>query len=93
MRVYYRSVDVMVSEERFVWLTAPPRVFGIRALHDITIRSTRRGLFRPRRWELVTVEHGAEVLIFASRDERVFNQVVRALRRAVEHAGTGRGGD
>lgn len=97
MRVYFRSVDAVVTENRFVWLTEPMRVFEIRALHDISIRACRRtwrGLWlQPRRWELMALRHGAEVLIFASRDERVFNQVVRALRRAVEHAGTGRGGE
>jgi len=39
---------------------------------------------RPRRWELHAIYRGAEVLLYASIDARVFNQVARALRRAME---------
>jgi hypothetical protein len=39
---------------------------------------------RPRRWEIHAHYRGADVLMFASRDERIFNQVARALRRAME---------
>ena len=38
----------------------------------------------PRRWELHARYHGADVLLFSSPDERKFNQVSRALRRAIE---------
>jgi hypothetical protein len=41
---------------------------------------------RPRRWELRANYRGAEVVLYASSDVRVFNQVTRALRRAVEDA-------
>jgi hypothetical protein len=40
----------------------------------------------PRRWELRATYRGHEVILYASCDTRVFNQVVRALRRAVEDA-------
>jgi hypothetical protein len=43
-------------------------------------------LVRVTRWELRASYHGREVLLYASTDERVFNQVARALRRAVEDA-------
>jgi Family of unknown function (DUF6232) len=39
---------------------------------------------RPRRWELRANYRGLEVVLYASSDVRVFNQVARALRRAVE---------
>jgi hypothetical protein len=39
---------------------------------------------RPRRWELRATYRGYEVMLYASSDVRVFNQVARALRRAVE---------
>jgi hypothetical protein len=39
---------------------------------------------RPRRWELHAIYRGAEVLLYASIDSRVFNQVARALRRSME---------
>jgi hypothetical protein len=41
---------------------------------------------RPRRWELRANYRGQDVVLYASSDERVFNQVTRALRRAVEDA-------
>jgi hypothetical protein len=41
---------------------------------------------RPRRWELRAHYHGYEVVLYESADTRVFNQVARALRRAVEDA-------
>jgi hypothetical protein len=41
---------------------------------------------RPRRWELRAIHRGHEVVLYASSDARVFNQVARALRRAVEDA-------
>jgi len=42
------------------------------------------GRHRPRRWELLATYRGYEVMLYASADVRVFNQVARALRRAVE---------
>jgi hypothetical protein len=38
----------------------------------------------PRMWELHASYRSAEVLLYASADTRVFNQVSRALRRAME---------
>ncbi|MFI5494383.1 DUF6232 family protein [Actinoplanes sp. NPDC051859] len=39
---------------------------------------------RPRTWMLHAIYHGQSVELYASRDARVFNQVSRALRRAIE---------
>lgn len=41
---------------------------------------------RPQTWELRATYRGAAVVLFYSSDERVFNQVTRALRRAIEDA-------
>ena len=41
---------------------------------------------RPHRWELRARYRGVDVVLYASSDARVFNQVARALRRAVEDA-------
>ncbi|GIE89391.1 DUF6232 family protein [Actinoplanes regularis] len=38
----------------------------------------------PRRWELHAQYHGTAVVLYSSGDVRVFNQVGRALRRAME---------
>ena len=38
----------------------------------------------PTRWELRAQYRGQPVTLYASRDVRVFNQVARALRRAIE---------
>jgi hypothetical protein len=39
---------------------------------------------RPQRWELLANYRGNDVTLYATSDVRVFNQVARALRRAVE---------
>jgi Family of unknown function (DUF6232) len=41
---------------------------------------------RSRRWELHATYRGNEVVLYAATDARVFNQVSRALRRAMEDA-------
>jgi hypothetical protein len=41
---------------------------------------------RPRGWELHALYRGVDVVLYASFDERQFNQVKRALRRAIENA-------
>ncbi len=41
---------------------------------------------RPRRWELRANYRGHEVILYSSSDVTRFNQVTRALRRAVEDA-------
>jgi hypothetical protein len=131
-RTYYRGPDAVVTNELFVWRTAPPKLFAIRDLKKVGIvrRDVDRGRpsttraaagpavlalavwpivetpvlivtafvavalpavaaatywrLRPRRWELHATHRGAEVLLYASTDSRVFNQVARALRRAME---------
>jgi hypothetical protein len=40
---------------------------------------------RPRRWELRATYRDRPVRLYASTDARVFHQVSRALRRAVEN--------
>jgi hypothetical protein len=41
---------------------------------------------RPQTCELRAAYRGVEVVLYSSTDERVFNQVTRALRRAIEDA-------
>jgi len=41
---------------------------------------------RPQHWELRATYRGSDVKLYSSPDERVFNQVSRALRRAIEDA-------
>ncbi|WP_143235005.1 DUF6232 family protein [Paractinoplanes atraurantiacus] len=41
---------------------------------------------RTRTWEIHAKHHGAEVVVYASRDDRVFHQVQRAIRRSMEMA-------
>jgi len=48
-----------------------------------TVRSRQR---QRGRWELRATYRKTPVLLYASTDDRVFNQVVRGLRRAVEDA-------
>jgi len=48
---------------------------------------------RPRLWEIHATYRAAAVILYASTDARVFNQVARALRRAMEDAGPSATGD
>ena len=41
---------------------------------------------RPCRWELHAVYRSVDVMLYASMDSRVFNQVSRALQRSLEDA-------
>jgi hypothetical protein len=50
----------------------------------IAVAAYRR--LRPRLWELHGTYRHATVILYASTDTRVFNQVARALRRAMEDA-------
>jgi hypothetical protein len=89
MRTYYRGPDAVVTSELFVWLTRPARIFVIRELRDVGITGTAvdRGWWRTGRWsELRASYRGSDVILFAGTDTRVFNQIARALRRALEEA-------
>ena len=71
------------------WLTFDsPAAYALGAL-AVTVSSTftvARLRTSPPRWELRATYRGARVVLYASSDVRVFNQVARALRRAVEDA-------
>jgi hypothetical protein len=45
--------------------------------------SARRGR-SPRQWQVRATHRGVEIIVYASADVRVFNQVTRALRRSIE---------
>jgi hypothetical protein len=60
--------------------------FGALAVAIPTIWAAARTRMRSQRWELRATYRGTRVLLYASSDVRVFNQVTRALRRAVEDA-------
>jgi len=132
-RTYYRGTDAVVTDERFVWLPSPAKMFVVRDLQNVGLVRSTTGSHRytapaagatlvlaaaawttldhslayvlgvaaitipcaaaaiswrvaPRRWELHATYRGHEVIIYASADERVFNQVSRALRRSMEAA-------
>ncbi|MEV6346980.1 DUF6232 family protein [Actinoplanes sp. NPDC051851] len=56
-------------------------VFGFLAVASPAVAVVWR---QPRRWELHAQYHGTAVVLYSSSDVRVFNQVGRALRRAME---------
>ncbi len=58
-------------------------VVGVTAIPGVAVAAFLR---RPL-WELRASYRNAAVVLYESRDERVFNQVSRALRRAMEDAG------
>ena len=57
-------------------------VFLAVAVPALPLTAFRRS--RLRIWELHATYRGVEVILYASNDVRVFNQVSRALRRAME---------
>jgi hypothetical protein len=66
-------------------LLADPALYVVAflALATPAVAATWR---QPRHWELHAQHRGEAVVLFSSADERVFNQVSRALRRAMEDA-------
>jgi hypothetical protein len=90
-RVYYRGPAVIVTDSSFITLQEPARGFPLRELHRIVIVRGERGALRwlhprPRPWRLCAVYQGHPVTLLESYHLQTFNQVVRAVRRAVEAA-------
>jgi hypothetical protein len=93
MRLYYRGRDAVVTEESFYWLVEPYKVFPIRGLSEAC--RTRADPASPvwnlrarrnRPWEIRAVYRGHQHVLYASRDEQTFQQVARALSRAIRAA-------
>jgi hypothetical protein len=67
----------------------PPHAYAIGLVAvTVPVACTLPSLFRrgARAWELHATVRGAEVVLYACGEERQFNQVKRALRRAMEDA-------
>ena len=85
MRTYYRGPDAIVTSTYFVWRAESPHVFPIADLHSVSRAERRIGWLRlRRRFEICAHVRGAEVTVYATEHPRLFNQVTRALRRALE---------
>lgn len=68
-----------------LWIASPPLALALIALGiPVTVVGAAFWRLRPQRWELRATYRGADVELYTSADERVFNQVSRALRRAIE---------
>lgn len=69
-------------------LVEPPTAYAIGLLAvAIPVGFTAPSLFRRSRpWELHATYRGAEVVLYVCDDVQRFNQVTRALRRAIEDA-------
>jgi hypothetical protein len=65
-----------------------PAVVAV-AILAVAVPGVAAATYRRRRrlWEMHALYRGAEVILYASTDVRIFNQVARALRRAIEDAG------
>jgi hypothetical protein len=89
MRTYYRGPDAVVTSAVFAHESA---TYAIRDLRDVCIHHVTTGVvlwrLRSRTFLLRATYRGTEVTLYASTDERVFNQVSRALRRAIEDSRT-----
>ncbi|GID95439.1 DUF6232 family protein [Amorphoplanes digitatis] len=70
-----------------LWLASPLLALTVIALGiPATAAAAMFWRLRPQRWELRATYRGTEVTLYTSADERVFNQVSRALRRAIENS-------
>ncbi|MEU7904074.1 DUF6232 family protein [Actinoplanes sp. NPDC049118] len=70
-----------------LWMASPLLALALVALGmPATAAGAVFWRLRPQRWELRATYRGTDVWLYASADERVFNQVSRALRRAIEDA-------
>lgn len=85
MRTYYRGPEVVVTSTVFAHGSA---TYAVRDLRDVCIHHLTTGVvlwrLRPRTFVLYATYRGIGVALYSSTDERVFNQVSRALRRAIE---------
>jgi hypothetical protein len=88
MRTYYRGPDVVVTTTVFAARGSQP--CAIRELRDVCIHHVTTGVvlwrLRPQFFVLRATYRGNTVTLYASTNKRVFNQVSRALRRAIEDA-------
>jgi hypothetical protein len=70
-----------------LWQASPPYALALLALGPPALAAGAvLWRLRPHMWELRATYRGADVVLYRSPDERVFNQVARALRRAIEDA-------
>lgn len=87
MRTYYRGPDVVVNDQVFEVCGPQPLRFLVAKLRDVqVVRTTRRSSWgrATRAFELWAWYERDRVQMYSSPDERVFGQVSRALRRAIE---------
>lgn len=69
----------------WAWSTGSyPTLFLLALITPGTIAGTLLWQRRPDRWELRALCRGRQVIVFSSADATTFNQVSRALRRAIE---------
>jgi len=69
------------------WAVAGPLVggaLGAMAMIALLVAVTARQLRRVHMWQVHATYRGAVTVIYQCTDERVFNQVTRALMRAIE---------
>jgi hypothetical protein len=70
-----------------VWVVAGPvpgAALGLAAIITLIVAVTARQLRTVRVWQIRATYRGVGTVLYQSPDERVFNQVTRALRRAIE---------
>lgn len=68
-----------------MWRTDPPREFVLQELRGFEVVERSRAFWRRgRRWEITAFHRGSRTTIYSTRNRMTFNQVRRALLRAVE---------
>ena len=78
----YDSITVLVGAVVAVVLAGTVGLFLVEGIITLLERYHDRGGVEYQIWAR---HHGAEVMLFGTRDRVVFGQVYRALQRAIEH--------
>ncbi|MDI6100560.1 DUF6232 family protein [Actinoplanes sp. NEAU-A12] len=66
------------------WILLPDPAIYVLAFLGLAASGLALAWREPGRWELHAQYRGTAVVLYSSADDRVFNQVSRALRRAME---------
>jgi hypothetical protein len=69
------------------WSLMPSPTWYVAGFLAVSTPAVMAAWRKPRHWELHAQYHSQAVVLYSSSDARVFNQVSRALRRAMEDSG------
>ena len=78
------AVAVIVAMAAAGWILLPDPAIYVLVFLGLAILGVAMAWREPGRWELHAQYRGTAVVLYSSSNPRIFNQVSRALRRAME---------